>query len=268
MKRYFNKFLLLVDKRIKIFYNINKGKAVKDVYKKLGSIVIWVISLVAMIFLAKSFIDQDGSLNQQTLFTQYAGILSQGQAIENKISFGEAIVVESGQTYTLSSSQTLSGYDGQCGGAVYVQSGGEFILDGGEISNNRAQYGGAIYVENGARCIINSGKIAGNHAEEGYAIYVENGGTLEITSVTFSNNIKKEYDESFQTYVVEEYRENEEGLFILNKQEFRLAQAGTIITQNSYKLEGFELDVSKSVLIGEVVVGERLVIKIYFKQVK
>ena len=61
-------------------------------------------------------------------------------------------------------------YNGQGshGGAVNVQNGGHFIMNGGDIYNNKAYYdGGGIFLWHGSKATINGGSIRNNYANRG-----------------------------------------------------------------------------------------------------
>ncbi|MCL2805922.1 MAG: hypothetical protein FWD26_08295 [Treponema sp.] len=62
------------------------------------------------------------------------------------------------------------------GGAVYINFGGEFFMNGGEITDNRATQGGGVYV--GGTFIMRGGTIFENEGYTGYGggVYVEEGG--------------------------------------------------------------------------------------------
>lgn len=73
------------------------------------------------------------------------------------------------------------------GGGVYVNSGGEFTMDGGEISNNLASYGGGINVETGTLYLY-GGTICNNNAySTGGGVWFSDG-RLEINGTKISNN--------------------------------------------------------------------------------
>ena len=106
-----------------------------------------------------------------------------------KIEKGGAIYVGKNTKVTLTEDASITGKMASYGGAVYIASGGEFIMTGGTISQNIAHYGGAIYVESGGTCIIEGGTISENKAiANGPAIYVEGGATLEISENALIRN--------------------------------------------------------------------------------
>ncbi|MDR0304911.1 MAG: carboxypeptidase regulatory-like domain-containing protein [Chitinispirillales bacterium] len=61
---------------------------------------------------------------------------------------------------------------------VYVATDGNFLMEGGEISNNKANgtsYGGGVYVGAGGNFLLENGRISGNTASYGGGVYVYNG---------------------------------------------------------------------------------------------
>ena len=62
------------------------------------------------------------------------------------------------------------------GGGVFVDKGGSFIMDGGEISGNTARNGGGVYC-NGS-FLMTGGMISGNTAHNGDAVYVGKDGNF------------------------------------------------------------------------------------------
>ncbi|MDR0582723.1 MAG: hypothetical protein LBG57_00005 [Treponema sp.] len=83
------------------------------------------------------------------------------------------------------------------GGGIYVQR-GDFIMSGGEISNNTVLedsgygYGGGVYVQNGD-FIMTAGTISGNTADRGGGVYVYDysfimsGGEIKGNTATYGN---------------------------------------------------------------------------------
>lgn len=80
-----------------------------------------------------------------------------------------------------------SGNGGSSGGAVYVDNGGAFTLQGGEITNSSAAQGGGVYVHGGA-FIMNGGIISKNNSAEGGGVYVSSDSTFTMTGGTIFNN--------------------------------------------------------------------------------
>ena len=87
----------------------------------------------------------------------------------------------------ITSNKNLSTY---CyGGGVYVDRGGTFTMNGGEISGNSAagsyyRYGGGVYVEGGGTFTMTGGKISGNSGNGG--VYVT--GTFTMNNGEISGN--------------------------------------------------------------------------------
>ena len=94
---------------------------------------------------------------------------------------------------------TISNFNAQNGGAVYME-GGTFTMTGGTIQNCRAQYnsttgvggnGGAVYINDAsgsATLNITGGTISGNYADyNGGAVYLE-GGNVNMSGGTLTGN--------------------------------------------------------------------------------
>lgn len=102
----------------------------------------------------------------------------------------------------ISQNEVFSGFHitGEVGGGVYVDKGGNFIMSGGTIKDNKAASGGGVYVsktyvatntDNPARFTLDGGTISSNTATNGGGIYRcegttmnLNGGTLDLNSAT------------------------------------------------------------------------------------
>ena len=120
--------------------------------------------------------------------------------------FGGGVYVASGAVVTLAETGEVSGNVVEhaedkhqaFGGGVYVAAGGEFILDGGLITNNRAGdpefyddysdsdtcYGGGIYVSVDATFIMNNGSVKDNIAVQkggGICLGTDGTGTADAT---------------------------------------------------------------------------------------
>ena len=116
-----------------------------------------------------------------------------GASSAGKDQKGGAVYIENGATYVMNGG-TIAGMTKTYGGAVYIASGSTFTMEAGTITGCQAKYGGAIYVASGGTCNINGGTISGNFAEVGPAIYVENGGTLNVSEdVIIENNEYAKY---------------------------------------------------------------------------
>ncbi|GHS87728.1 hypothetical protein FACS189487_04410 [Campylobacterota bacterium] len=74
---------------------------------------------------------------------------------------------------------TLKGYSGNNGALVYVSSGTEFVMIGGEIRDNTstAVNGGGVFVGGGS-FTMSGGEIGGNTAKNGGGVYVDSGATF------------------------------------------------------------------------------------------
>jgi hypothetical protein len=128
--------------------------------------------------------------------------LQNGHVNERYASYGGAVWVAAGGTFTVASS-TFAGNSvewdpqGGQGGAVYVAAGGTFTVNSTLFSGNTVAdedgEGGAVYVAAGGTCTVTSSTFSGNTADpsldgDGGAVYVAAGGTFAVTSTTFSGN--------------------------------------------------------------------------------
>lgn len=89
----------------------------------------------------------------------------------------------------VSGTMQIYGGHSEYGGTVYV-SGGNFTMNGGNISASSGVYGGAVYVS-GGNYVMNDGTISGCEATYGGAVYV-NGGNFEMHGGMFTQNIADE----------------------------------------------------------------------------
>ncbi|WP_019134725.1 cell wall-binding repeat-containing protein [Kallipyga massiliensis] len=94
--------------------------------------------------------------------------------------------------------RVINGYIGpdantKYGAGIYVQKNSEFVMNGGEVSNNaidpqaKGNLGGGIALVSG-KVTINGGRISDNKANYGGGIYINNRGTLEINGGEISKN--------------------------------------------------------------------------------
>ena len=112
-----------------------------------------------------------------------------------------------GRAFDVNSGAALNIYDGvivyQCGfggassdtyngGAVYVNSSGNFIMYGGLLLNNTGYKGGAVYVDNGGYFELKKGKgiITNNHALDSYGggVYAKNSDNVNWTGGDIKGN--------------------------------------------------------------------------------
>jgi hypothetical protein len=105
------------------------------------------------------------------------------------------IKVESGGYLIMETGAYIRGFktNGN-GGGVYVDSGGNFTMSGGEISGNTGYYGGGVYVKVGT-FTMSGGTISDNTAlsnGNGGGVYV-NGGTFTMSDGTISGNTANSY---------------------------------------------------------------------------
>jgi hypothetical protein len=79
------------------------------------------------------------------------------------------------------------------GGAVRVNEGGVFQMDGGGIRNNTGiSNGGAVFIS-GGEFVMTGGEISGNQASNCGGVFMYNGGSFIMTGGTISDNTSKNY---------------------------------------------------------------------------
>jgi hypothetical protein len=99
-------------------------------------------------------------------------------------SYCGGVAVNSG-TFTLFGKITEN--ESSEGGGVYVASGGNFIMDGGIITQNKsASNGGGVYVGSGGTFTMDGGIISENNSSNGAGVYVE--GTFNMSSGSITSN--------------------------------------------------------------------------------
>lgn len=127
----------------------------------------------------------------------------------SKIEKGGAIYVEKGTTFTLDGGSLYGDASGKTtyGGVVYVESGATFHMKKGTIVGGFAKYGGAIYVEAGGILKIEGGTIENNFAQFGYSIYIQDGvdENGDIASVNIDNVELKNNNYKFHSGVINYY---------------------------------------------------------------
>jgi len=103
---------------------------------------------------------------------------------------GSLLRIGSGQTVTMSGGLTLQGRSNNNAPLVYINSGGEFIMNGGKVMGNTATdgTGGGVYVS--GTFTMNDGEVSGNTANSGGGVYVagNNGGTFNMNGGKVSGN--------------------------------------------------------------------------------
>ncbi len=120
-----------------------------------------------------------------------------GGAIERNTAYsggGVALVNLSTNTFTMTSgkidsNEAIGTSDFAFGGGAVYQEAGRFILDGGELTNNKANCGGGvmIYTSNSSFKIAN-GTIADNSAVYGGGMYVNECKSIELSGGSIINN--------------------------------------------------------------------------------
>ena len=149
----------------------------KKRYKIMLSIIlpIMCITSLCMSFLLPNTKAQEEQQNKNVNITAE----DTGASSAGKDKKGGAVYIENGATYVMNGG-TISGMTKNYGGAVYVSNGATFTMNAGTITGCTAKYGGAVYVEAGGTCNITGGTITGNKAQYAPAIYVEDGGILNV----------------------------------------------------------------------------------------
>ena len=110
------------------------------------------------------------------------GITLQGVNYNNAHTY--AVYIENGGEVTMESGATITGFDGNSSGTVYVGSNAKFTMNGGTISNCEARYGSAVY--NYGTFNFYGGSITGCSNVNGKTI--DGGGTMnwKTSSATMS----------------------------------------------------------------------------------
>jgi uncharacterized repeat protein (TIGR02543 family) len=138
-------------------------------------------------------VNADENISPATLsYGKYVRIILKGTGTERIVSLssdGALFTVGNGVTLTLDGNITLQGRDTNFNSSlVWINSGGTFTMNGGEISGNTAARGGGVYVADDGTFQIITGTIYGSDADEGLkntsdnggaALYKEDGGTAE-----------------------------------------------------------------------------------------
>ena len=98
-----------------------------------------------------------------------------------------AVYMASGANFNMYGGNIVGNQASEICGAVYVDGTSVFNMTGGNIIGNQAQYGGGIYVANGATVDITGGTIENNQASQaGGAVQVD--GTFRMSGGTIKNN--------------------------------------------------------------------------------
>lgn len=110
------------------------------------------------------------------------GITLQGVNYNNAHTY--AVYIENGGEVTMESGATITGFDGNSSGTVYVGSNAKFTMNGGTISNCEARYGSAVY--NYGTFNFYGGSITG--CSNGNGKTIDGGGTMnwKTSSATMS----------------------------------------------------------------------------------
>lgn len=97
-----------------------------------------------------------------------------GKITGNKALLGGAVMLSGKKAVMQMKNSSLSGNEAKGGGAVVIESGASFTMNGGEISANKggAAGGGGIYGTSGTSMTMTGGKIARNRASMGGGLYL------------------------------------------------------------------------------------------------
>jgi len=93
--------------------------------------------------------------------------------------------VVNGGNFTMNGGEISDNTAVDVGGGVWCSL-DNLTINSGKISGNYADYGGGIYVQEGSNCIFNNGIISGNGAEEGGGVNID--GTFRINGGSISGN--------------------------------------------------------------------------------
>jgi hypothetical protein len=100
---------------------------------------------------------------------------------------GGAVRVNAGGSFVMDGGYIRGNTGISNGGAVFI-SGGEFIMTGGEISGNQASNVGGVFMYNGGEFIMTGGKISGNTSKNYAGGVLVNGGNFEMRGGAIENN--------------------------------------------------------------------------------
>jgi hypothetical protein len=100
---------------------------------------------------------------------------------------GGAVRVNAGGSFVMDGGYIRGNTGISNGGAVFI-SGGEFIMTGGEISGNQASNTGGVFMYNGGEFIMTGGKISGNTSKNYAGGVLVNGGHFEMRGGSIADN--------------------------------------------------------------------------------
>ena len=131
-----------------------------------------------------------------------------GHTIDHGGTDGSVIQVANGTTLTIKDTSAkesgkITGGNGSFGGGVeLVGSGASLILEGGNITENKADKGGGIGSGGGADFIMSGGSITDNEANENSgAVYLVCGGTFTMTGGIITRNVAAGPDQDSKVIV-------------------------------------------------------------------
>ncbi len=118
-------------------------------------------------------IEGSGVFNRGTIKMNSGSI-----AYNGSISYGAGVLTEGAGIFELSGgkiSNNVSTFNGAQGGGVWVTTGSQFIMTGGEISGNSATHGAAVHVSNNGIFTITDGTVRGNKSPSSKSVCFEQG---------------------------------------------------------------------------------------------
>ncbi|MDR2447638.1 MAG: cadherin-like beta sandwich domain-containing protein, partial [Treponema sp.] len=104
-----------------------------------------------------------------------------------------ALTIKSGTKAILGDDLTLVRNENTAannGGGVFVESGGDFTMNGGSVSRNSASLGGGVFVESNSAFTMNGGSVSENSTinGDGGGVFVESGGAFTMNGGSVSGN--------------------------------------------------------------------------------
>ncbi|MDR2020152.1 MAG: hypothetical protein LBQ14_05225 [Treponema sp.] len=108
-------------------------------------------------------------------------------AVRSPVS-GGAVRVNAGGSFVMDGGFIRKNTGISNGGGVFI-SGGEFIMTGGEISGNQASNCGGVFMNEGGQFIMTGGKISGNTSKNYAGGVLVNGGTFEMRGGSIEDNV-------------------------------------------------------------------------------
>jgi len=121
-------------------------------------------------------------------FNMNGGTISKTGTDSNASNIGNGVYVSSGMFTMSGGTISENGNTGSSGGGVAVSNSGIFIMNDGNITENKAPSGGGVHVSEGGKFYMNGGTISLHGADNGGGVVVGNNGTFNMTEGTISGN--------------------------------------------------------------------------------